>query len=167
MINILNHLFSKSVCSFSANIFDYKDIGDVSWFNLAVSFVERLVNEDIDSVNGIKIVVDAPAGNIHMLNVIRPGVMRQEYGLTLKKDPLLCPNRRFVPRFFYGISGNKSGYSPVGTHPKDQYTMPMDDNLKEIAKNLLIFVKNSKEFELVQKAKLRKYSKIEFDDLNY
>ncbi len=48
-----------------------------------MSFLETLILSAIDSKHGIKVTVDAPTGNDAMLNIKRPAVIRQEYGLNL------------------------------------------------------------------------------------
>ena len=148
-------------------MFQFKDKNNLKWFSDAVRFVEELIMSKIDSSGGVKVTVDAPAGNNHMLSVIRPGVMRQEYGLNLKRDPLLCNKRNYVPRYFYGTSDNKHGYSQVGTHPMDQYTLPMNPLLCNIAERIVELVQGSPEFKETQRMKRRNYSNILFKKINH
>ena len=141
---------------------------DVTWFNEAVFFIKALFNNEIDSIDGIKIGVDAPAGNNHMLNIVRPGVMRHEYGLT-SVDENASNNKieNGVSRFFYGASDCKFGYSQVGTHPNDQYTLPLNKKLHKIGDEILQFVSNCEEFRTIKNLRNRPNSKIEFLPFNH
>ena len=139
----------------------------MKWFNKTVSFVQEIVMNDIDSTNGIKITVDTPAGNNHMLNIIRPGVLRQEYGLTVDDFNTVDVKRNYLPRFFYGTSTTKYGYSQVGTYPKDQYTMPMNKTLQKIGEEIVNFVSSCEEFQKIHKHNKRQNSKISFQAINH
>ena len=136
------------------------------YYQEAVFFLKRLIFSDIDSTNGIKVTVDAPTGNDAMLNIERPAVIRQEYGLNTGNETLpstKIDNNDIVDRYFYGQTSSRKGYNQVGTYPQDQYTRLMPESIRSLGEYLLNLVKNSP--QLVQNS--RKNSRIEFKELNH
>ena len=130
----------------------------------AMDFVKTLILSEIDSVNGVKITVDAPTGNNPMLSIARPAVIRQEYGKDLN---LHSQDSKFSDRYFYGQIDSKSGYSQVGTLQQDQYTRPMVKEMQQLGCDLLKIVKNSSEFKFIKSQRMRKKSRILFREPNH
>ncbi len=123
-----------------------------------MSFLKTLIDSDIDSKHGIKVTVDAPTGNDAMLNVKRPAVIRQEYGLNVNVEDFITPSESDdeVERFFYGQTFTKTGYNQVGTYPQDQYTRLMPDNIRKLGQYLLDMVEKSQELEEINSLKMCK-----------
>ena len=75
---------------------------------------------EIDSLSGIAIVAEQPMNNPIMLNITRPAVLRQYYGLDMGS-----PRNQIIKRATYGFK------SHVGTDPSKFITKPFDINLKK------------------------------------
>ena len=87
--NTLFSNYSLTLKSFICNthigliskLFEISNIDKV--IGLALNITRCLVTSPIDSLDGIAIVADSPECNDVMLNVVRPGVLRQYYGKNI------------------------------------------------------------------------------------
>ena len=68
---------------------------------LAVSISKKLIVSTPNSSDGISITVDKPGSNKPQLNIVRPAVLRQNYGMNLKSN-----NNNTTTRYAYGLSIN-------------------------------------------------------------
>lgn len=94
--------------------------------NVAISILESLVLEELNSKKGIQISLDKPLGcKKTMTNMERPAVLRQYYGLTISKGVRFC-------------YGNGTGSKTVGK----LITRAMTKNMKLLA----VAIKNNLEF---------------------
>ena len=96
----------------------------------------------IDTPGGISVVCEQPMGNPIMLNIARPGALRQYYGRNIS-----FKSKGVVTRVTYGYGGKRNS---VGTNPNKFVTKPFDKYLHYIASYLkeFLFV-NKKEFNLL------------------
>ena len=95
----------------------------------------------IDTPGGICVFCEQPMGNPIMLNIARPGVLRQYYGRNI-----CFKSKDVVTRVTYGYGAKRNS---VGTDPNKFVTKPFDKYLHYIATYLKEFLTlNKKEFNL-------------------
>ena len=88
--------------------------------------LDKLFLSPLDSINGISVVAEQPFNNPIMLNILRPGVIRQYYGMDsgiIQQDS--------INRATYGFK------SHVGTDPNKFITKPFDINMKLMSNYLM------------------------------
>ena len=87
--------------------------------NLCRNVFDKLFLSKIDSFKGISVVAEQPFNNPIMINILRPGVIRQYYGMNKG-----VVNNDIISRATYGLK------SHVGTDPNKFITKPFDINMK-------------------------------------
>ena len=86
-----------------------------------IAIIDKLMLHPMDSYNGISVACEQPMGNKIMLNIKRPGVLRQYYGADITR---YADNS--VKRFTYGYGSERNS---VGLDPNKFVTKPFDDNM--------------------------------------
>ena len=91
------------------------------------SIIDELICSKINSKYGIKLSLDKPLNNDMELNITRPAVLRQYYGL----ETSICNDR--VERYTYG-SG--TGTTSVGMDPDNFVTRTMNQEMLEMSSHI-------------------------------
>ena len=99
--------------------------------SLCRNVLDKLILSNTDSPEGISIVTEQPMGNGLMMNISRPGVLRQYYGRNVGD---IVGNT--VKRATYGYK------SSVGTDPDKFITKPFDNNLICISNIIMTKLRN-------------------------
>ena len=111
--------------------------------NASCHIVDKLICSPLNSNNGIRLSLDTPLNNPPMLNILRPAVLRQYYGLNVEEKEL---PKYGIPRYTYG-SG--TGTSTVGRDPNNFVTREMSEDMKTMSFELKQFlIKNKSYFKL-------------------
>ena len=95
-------------------------------FDVCRNVLDKLFLSKLDSINGISVVAEQPFNNPIMLNILRPGVICQYYGM----DRGVIHNHS-IKRATYGFK------SHVGTDPNKFITKPFDMNMKLMSNYLM------------------------------
>ena len=88
--------------------------------------MDKLLLSNIDTIDGISVVTEEPMGNGLMMNINRPGVLQQYYGMNIGE----CKDN-LINRVTYGYN------TPRRIDPNRFNTKPFDDNLISISKFLM------------------------------
>lgn len=109
-------------------------------YDYSRKFIDAVIRSPINSKFGIKLSLDKPLNNDIALNILRPAVLRQYYGIDIEN------NENTVKRYTYG-SG--SGTSSVGMDPCNFVTRPFNNWLVHMSYSIkALLVKNSTLFKL-------------------
>ena len=95
--------------------------------DLSRKIIDELVRCPINSKHGIKLSLDKPLNNDIDLNILRPAVLRQYYGMDIEEEV------DKVKRYTYG-SG--SGTSSVGMDPHNFVTRPWNAWMLAMSKDI-------------------------------
>ena len=105
--------------------------------NLCLQILDKLNMYTMDSPNGCSIVCEQPMGSNIILNMFRPAILRQYYGVN---QSILCSD--IVSRCTYGFGSKRNN---VCMDPNKFVTKPFDNNIFYIAHYLkMLLCKNSK-----------------------
>ena len=119
-------------------------------YDLSRAFIDNLIRTPINSKCGIRLSLDKPLNNDICLNLLRPAVLRQYYGLEIENQT------RKSKRYTYG-SG--SGTSSVGMDMKNFVTRPLNANLLAMIDDIYEILCNNKErFNLKQSNLTHKFN---------
>ena len=99
--------------------------------SLCRNVLDKLIMSNIDSPEGISIVTEQPMGIGLMMNISRPGVLRQYYGRNVGDFV-----GQTIKRATYGYK------SAVGTDPDKFITKPFDNNLVCISNIIMTKLRN-------------------------
>ena len=111
--------------------------------NASRHIIDKLICSPLNSINGIRLSLDTPLNNPPMLNILRPVVLRQYYGLNVKD---VSTQNNSVERYTYG-SG--TGTSTVGINPNNFVTREMTEDMKSMSVELKeLLMKNKSFFKL-------------------
>ena len=88
--------------------------------------LDKLFQSNIDTIDGISVVTEEPMGNGLMLNINRPAVLQQYFGMNIGE-----PKDNLIKRVTYGYN------TPRRIDPNRFNTKPFDDNLISISKFLM------------------------------
>ena len=116
--------------------------------SLCRNVLDKLILSKIDSPEGISIVTEQPMGNDLMMNILRPGVLRQYYGRNVDGADIGESDGTTIKRATYGFN------SSVGTDPDKFITKPFDDNLISISNLIMNKLRNHNNGELAYKMNL-------------
>ena len=89
---------------------------------LAKIFIKRLVLNVPSTPDGISIAADKSPGNPWQLNIHRPGVLRQVYGLNI-----CVTDKNIVERYAYGLGAKTTS---EGTDPSRVTVKPFCEELE-------------------------------------
>ena len=133
----IQHFFSIKPLSFIAREFSkYENWGLIT--NLSSEIVKSMIISPFNSVNGIHLCKDAPLGNKPKLNILRPGVLRQYFGINHVENSHYSVE---VYRYSYGM-GMGSACRSIGTEKTQLKTRPFNDDLYTISNYVHDFVFN-------------------------
>ena len=111
--------------------------------NSSRSIIDQLICSDINSAHGIRLSLDTPLNNPPILNLLRPAVLRQYYGLNVVDQRGISNG---VRRYTYG-SG--TGSSSVGMDPRNFATRMMTEEMLSLSQELHnLLLKNRSYFKL-------------------
>ena len=99
---------------------------------LCLLILDKLNLNPMDSVNGYFIVCEQPMGNNIMLNILRPAVLRQYYGIN---KSMICID--IVSRCTYGFGSKRNN---VCMDSNKFATRTFNENMKSIAQYLNKFI---------------------------
>ena len=117
-INLLNTVMLPE--NFQSTIFKMNDQSVL--LQLSKIVIKRLVFNLPLTPNEISIAADKSPGNPWQLNIHRPGVLRQVYGLDIR-----CCENNIVQRYAYGLGANTTS---EGTDPCRVTVKPFCEELK-------------------------------------
>jgi len=137
----LSVMFDNSMSEIRS--FQMKIMYPNSVMSLCRNVLDKLILTNIDSQDGISIVSEQPMGNGLMMNISRPGVLRQYYGLDVGER-----EGNTIKRATYGFN------SSVGTDPNKFITKPFDSNLIGISNLIMNKLRNHNNGELCKKMNL-------------
>ena len=105
------------------------------------SVMDILLCSRFNSLKGIKLSLDKPM-NVHtLLNINRPAVLRQYYGVKFDEVCNIVPGMEY--RYTYG---NGTGLSSVGMDPSNFVTRPFSPSLHIIARELHSLINSNVKF---------------------
>ena len=128
------HFLTKPHLGLSSKV--VKPANEGKLVSLAYSITRTLVSNIPDTNNGISIVADAPECNCAMLNVKRPGVLRQYYGFNLEDF-----KNNTVKRVAYR---SHISFKSEGSDPFKLVIKPFDERMTSIARYFHNFLKINK-----------------------
>ena len=109
---------------------------NVELINLSKLVLKKLIFDPPDSLHGTSIVADAPEYNIAMLNVQRPGVLRQYYGMDIDNI-----NDQLVTRVAYR---SNTSFTSEGSNPLKLIIKPFTTELMLMSNHFYNFLNNNK-----------------------
>ena len=111
--------------------------------NASRHIIDELICSPLNSNKGIQLSLDTPLNNPPMLNILRPAVLRQYYGLDVEE---VKDEKNGIDRYTYG-SG--TGTSTVGIDPNNFVTREMTEDMKLMSIELKkLLLKNKSYFKL-------------------
>ncbi len=117
-----------SLCSQNITTFqNYNQWGLI--VDLSLKLIERMVRSPFDSIDGIHLCFEAPYHNDPLLNIVRPGVLRQYFGMDHNE---FNDYDDVVYRYTYGF-GKGTACTSVGSDPATLLTRPFPRELYKIS----------------------------------
>ena len=104
---------------------------------LARQIVDKLISAPINSKDGIHVSMDSPYRRYHLLNILRPSVLRQYYGRNIDNQ---C-HEEYVRRYSYGTG---SGSNTLGIDGNKFMTKNFTHEIDTMAKELHTCLKNNR-----------------------
>ena len=105
------------------------------------SVIDVLLCSSFNSAKGIKLSLDEPM-NVHtLLNINRPAVLQQYFGMKVDDLSNVVPGMEY--RYTYG---NGTGISSVGMDPSNFVTRPFSPSLHIIARELHLLINSNVQF---------------------
>ena len=102
---------------------------------LASAVIDKLVSSPISSFNGIHVTIESPYSSHGLLNVYRPAVLRQYFGINYKKE------YPYVQRYSYGTG---VGVNSVGIDPSNLMTRELTNEMKDLSMELYNMLHHSR-----------------------
>ena len=145
----------SNICSFRLQEYDelYSMVCQFQKHTLLHEFsrkiIDELVRSPINSQSGIKLSLDKPLNNDIDLNILRPAVLRQYYGMNIIEGV------DQVKRYTYG-SG--SGTSSVGMNPHNFVTRPWNAWMLGMSNDIQCILNDNKKLFKLDNCNMEKNS---------